>query len=190
MGQSNISSNLKDRIARVMGEKQQVLRKIENIERLVAELPATREHLAHLDKVIDGIDVVLTDLDPTWSRETVIPIKPNGFRSPIPFGEGRRVALEVLQSATQKMTTREITEAVLEQQGLFDLDQKRRIKPSFKSVSPRQTESLTARTAVVPWSTGSRLSCAHELRSQSPRTRRNRAFVGCSNAKPAGSNRA
>jgi len=123
MGQSNISSNLKDRIARVMGEKQQVLQKIERIETLVAELPATREHLAHLDKVIDGIDVVLTDLDPTWSRESVIPIKPNGFRSPIPFGAGRRVALEVLQSATQKMTTREITEAVLERQGLFDLDQ-------------------------------------------------------------------
>lgn len=122
MGQSNISSNLKDRIARIMGERQRITHKIERIEKLVEELPATREHLAHLDKVIDGIDVVLTDLDPTWSREEVIPIKPNGFRSPIPFGEGRRVALEVLQSANKKMTTREITEAVLDAQGLFDLD--------------------------------------------------------------------
>ena len=123
MGQSNISSNLKDRIARVMGERQQVARKIERIEALVQELPAAKDQLAHLDKVIDGIEVVLTDLDPTWSRETVIPIKPNGFRSPIPFGDGRRVALDVLQSATRKLTTREITEAVLDQQGLFDLDQ-------------------------------------------------------------------
>jgi hypothetical protein len=122
MGQSNISSNLKDRIARVMGEKQQVLHKIEHIEKLVEELPSMKEHLAHLDKVINSIEVVLTDIDPTWSRETVIPIKPNGFRSPIPFGEGRRIALEVLKRATKKMTTREITEAVLEDQGLFDLD--------------------------------------------------------------------
>ncbi|MFL6758569.1 hypothetical protein [Sphingomonas sp.] len=123
MGQSNISSNLKDRIARVMGERQQVIRKIERIDAMVQELPATKEHLAHLDKVIDGIDVVLTDLDPTWNRETVIPIKPNGHRSPIAFGDGRRVALDVLKAATKKMTTREITDAVLDEQGLFDLDQ-------------------------------------------------------------------
>ena len=122
MGQSNISSNLKDRIARVMGERQQVIAKIERIEKLVEELPEAKAQLAHLDKVIAGIEIVLTDLDPTWSPEGVIPIKPNGFRSPIPFGEGRRVALQVLQSATTKLTTREITEAVLEQQGLFELD--------------------------------------------------------------------
>jgi hypothetical protein len=32
------------------------------------------------------------------------------------------VALEVLKAATKKMTTREITEALLEEQGIFDLD--------------------------------------------------------------------
>lgn len=122
MGQSNISANLKDRIARVMGARQQVIAKIERIEKLVEELPETKAQLAHFDKVIAGIEVVLTDLDPTWSRQGVIPIKPQGFRSPIPFGEGRRVALQILQAATKKLTTREITEAVLEQQGLFDLD--------------------------------------------------------------------
>jgi hypothetical protein len=41
MGQSNISWNLKDRIARVMGERQQVVREIERIETLVQELPDT-----------------------------------------------------------------------------------------------------------------------------------------------------
>lgn len=122
MGQSNISSNLKDRIARKMGQREQVARKLERMEKLIEELPQTREKLADLDKVIDAIDVVLTDIDPTWSRETVIPIKPFGHRSPIAFGEGRRIALEVLQSATKKMTTREITESVLEEQGIFDLD--------------------------------------------------------------------
>jgi hypothetical protein len=55
--------------------------------------------------------VVLTDIDPTWSRESVVPIKPFGFRGPI--GEGRRIALEVLKVATKKMTSREITVAVL-----------------------------------------------------------------------------
>lgn len=35
-----------------MGEKQQVLRTIEHIEKLVEELPTTREHLGHLDKFI------------------------------------------------------------------------------------------------------------------------------------------
>jgi hypothetical protein len=57
--------------------------------------------------------VVLTDIDPTWSRESVVPIKPFGFRGPIDFGEGRRIALEVLKVATKKMTSREITVAVL-----------------------------------------------------------------------------
>jgi hypothetical protein len=122
MGQSNISANLKDRIARVMGAREQAIAKIERIEKLVEELPETKAQLAHFDKVIAGIEVVLTDLDPTWTRDTVIPIKPQGFRSPIPFGEGRRVALQVLQAATRKLTTREITEAVLEEQGLFELD--------------------------------------------------------------------
>ena len=46
-----------------------------------------------MDKVIDGIDVLLTDVDPTWSRKSVA----FGFHSPIDFGEGRRIALEVLK---------------------------------------------------------------------------------------------
>src|SRR5947209_6786563 len=106
MGQGNISANLKDRIARMMGARQQVIAKIERIEKLVEELPETKAQLAHVDKVIAGIEVVLTDLDPTWSRASVIPIKPQGFRSPIPFGEGRRVALQVLQAATAAKPTR------------------------------------------------------------------------------------
>lgn len=123
MGRSNISHNLKDRIARLMGEREQITDKLDRIAKLVEELPAIRAQAAHLDKVIDSIEVVLTDIDPTWNRASVVPIKPFGFRSPIDFGDGRRIALEVLQSATKKMTTREITDAVLAREAIFDLDE-------------------------------------------------------------------
>lgn len=122
MGRSNISHNLKDRIARMMGERDSVTTKIERIEKLAEELPSIRAEAARLDKLIDSMEVVLADIDPTWSRESVIPVKPFGFRSPIDFGEGRRIALEVLKDATKKMTSREITDAVLEREGIYDLD--------------------------------------------------------------------
>ena len=106
----------------MMGEREAITAKMERIEKLAEELPAIRAEAARLDKVVESIAVVLADIDPTWSRETVIPIKPFGFRSPIAFGDGRRIALEVLKDATKKMTSREITEAVLEREGIFDLD--------------------------------------------------------------------
>jgi|GEM_PF-5301754 hypothetical protein len=137
MGRRNISYNLKDRIARVMGERETVTAKIERIEALVEELPAIRARADHLAKLIDSIEILLTDIDPTWSRDEVIPIKPYGFRSPIPFGEGRRLALEVLKSATKKMTSREITDALLHREAVFDLD-----VPTWERVRTNVDEAL------------------------------------------------
>lgn len=122
MGRSNVTENLERDLSYHLGEREQVVARINRIQQLFESLPELRERLVKLDSLIAAGEMLLKDRDSDWTPERIRPIQKFKCRSPLEYGSGVRKALEVLKDATEPLTTREITDEVLAREGIFDLD--------------------------------------------------------------------
>src|SRR6478672_7112250 len=100
MGLSNVTQNIETQVARYLGEREQKIMQIERVERLVSELPSLRERVAKLGELITASELIMQERDPEWSVENIKAIRTYEHSSPIPFGDGSKMMLEILRTAT------------------------------------------------------------------------------------------
>lgn len=107
-------------MAAFMGELAAKTEEVERIEKLVESLPAKRDRLWELKTLMEATEALLQSIKPGWQCDTIDPVRPHVHQIPIKVGEASRKGLEVLRTATEPMTTREIGDEVLRREGIED----------------------------------------------------------------------
>lgn len=121
-------SNLEKEAAQYIGERQEKALRVERIKKLVADLPALEERIETLNNLIGAAELLLKERNPDWSPAQVKPVRRNEWKSPIPPGDGSRMALDILRTATKPLTTRQIAEEMLARVGDVNPDRATREK--------------------------------------------------------------
>jgi hypothetical protein len=63
---------------------------------------------------------LIKSIKPGWQKDSIDPVRPFVHQIPIKLGEASPKALDVLRTATRRMTTREIADEVLRRDGIDD----------------------------------------------------------------------
>ena len=120
MGKTNLLYGLENKIGKLMGELAAKKDEIERIEQLAEQLPAMRERLWELETLIEATETLIKSDHPNWTRDTIDPVRPFVHQIPVRLGNASRVAMDVLRTASDKMTVREIAREVLRREGHED----------------------------------------------------------------------
>jgi hypothetical protein len=124
MGTTNLRASLEKRYASLAGSLVEVRANIARIEREAGTLPDLNAETERLTALVDSAALLLEDVDPTFRRDHVRPVKPWTHGLPVPFGTCGRRGMAVLREAGEAMTTRQIATEVLRRTGVEAPDQK------------------------------------------------------------------
>lgn len=147
MGTTNLRASLRKRYAHLVGQRDDLIIKIERTKRDIAKLSEMEAELPKLDGLIDAAKALIRDNDPDWSPDHTPAIKPWTHHIPVPFGQCGRRGLNVLRDAQRPMTVRQVAKEVLSDCGVDEPepDVLRRvqnaIETSFRHYRGRTTES-------------------------------------------------
>ena len=120
MGKTNLLHGLESKIGKLMGELAAKRDEVERVEKQAEQLPTMRERLWELEMLIEAIETLIRSDHPDWQRDTINPVRPNVHQIPIKLGNASRIAMDVLRTATEPLTVREIAREVLRREGLDD----------------------------------------------------------------------
>jgi len=122
MGRSNRLAALESKIEYLMGEQQLKLADVAKAEKLVQQLPAMRERLSEIETLINACEIVIKSDHPEWTRDHLTPVIAFVHKIPVRLGRASKHALDILRLAEEPMGVREIAVAVLEREGITDID--------------------------------------------------------------------
>lgn len=120
MGRSNLIHGLERKLGHLLGELVAKREEVERAEKIVESLPALRDRLWEIQTLIEATEAIIKSIKPGWKRDGIDPIRPFVHQIPVKLGEASRKALDVLRTATHRMTTREIADEVLNREGIHD----------------------------------------------------------------------
>lgn len=124
MGRSNYRHALETKFAALTGELREVYANIERIRREHEKLRDLEAGVPKLQALIESVSMLLTENNPDWKPEQIVPVRPWTHTLPVPFGSCGRRGMEVLRQASEPMTTRQIAMEVLRQSGNDQADSK------------------------------------------------------------------
>lgn len=133
MGTSNGRAHLERRISNYLAELEERRKAAKRAADAAAELPDIKVRITRLEALVQAVELLLREDDPTWNCSRAKPMKKHSFKSPFPIGEAGRMALEVLRGADAPMTAREITRIMLDRVGVTNYE---------RTLLDKQTNSL------------------------------------------------
>lgn len=122
MGISNRTASLERKITHLLGERKTKAAHIAKTERLYDELPALRERVSRIDELVFYCEEIIKDDHPEWTPDHLEAARAFVHKIPIKFGSATKLALDVLRTAEEPMTIREIATEVLRREGHGDAD--------------------------------------------------------------------
>lgn len=135
MGITNGRAHLERRISNYLAELEERRKAAKRAADAAAELPDIKVRITRLEALVQAVELLLREDDPTWNCSRAKPMRKHSFKSPFPIGEAGRMALEVLRGADAPMTVRDIVRLMLERVGLIDYD---------RALLDKQTNSISA----------------------------------------------
>lgn len=135
MGISNGRAHLERRISNYLAELEERRLAAKRATEAASQLPDIKVRITHLEALVQAVELLLREDDPTWNCSRAKPMRKHSFKSPFPIGEAGRMALEVLRGADAPMTAREIVRVMLDRIGIVDYE---------RPLLDKQTNSLNA----------------------------------------------
>ncbi|MDY7525303.1 hypothetical protein [Sphingomonas sp. 10B4] len=105
---------------------------IARIESLFESLAALRGREEHLRHVLECADVVMKEINPSWTMDDLKPVQKHVRKAPGRSGEIARLTLDILREA-QPLTAREIAVRAIKRLGQEDAD-KETVERVYKAV--------------------------------------------------------
>lgn len=126
MGHTNLLHGLRTKYASLTGEAETLDARITQIKLEYTQLAEMEGNLKRLRDSAKKVASVIRLFDAEFREESVAPVKPYSRRLPIKTGDTSKTALDILRTAAEPMTAREIALEVLERHGITDADSKLR----------------------------------------------------------------
>ena len=120
MGISNGRAHLEHRISTYLSELNDCRKSAKKAERAASDLPNLTIRITRLEELVRAVELLLREDDPSWNCSRAKPRRKHSFVSPFPIGEAGPMALDVLRTATEPMTARDIVRTMLQQVGVTD----------------------------------------------------------------------
>ena len=120
MGTTNLKASLQAKMGHWKSELLSKEKEVAQILSLFEGLPALNARVERLKKVMDAGGVIMSEIDPAWSAESIKPRKPNVHKSPVRMGNCASYTLDILRDASDSMSAREIAKIVLDREGIAE----------------------------------------------------------------------
>lgn len=122
MAKTNRLSANERKLALLIGEQRSLVEKIEQAERIIADLDNMKQRIAMIDEEIElGVRWIKLD-HPDWTGDHLRPKVPHVHNSPIRFGNGSKLALAIVRESYTPLTVREIVIEAARREGHTQLD--------------------------------------------------------------------
>ena len=128
MGQTNLLSGLKTKYAALTGEAAFLDAQITKITADYSRLGELEARVAALNEGIGHVTAVIRMIEKTWDEASVKPVKPHTRNLPMKPGTCASTTLEIMRTAVEPMTARDVALEVLERNGIVNPDVKLRLR--------------------------------------------------------------
>lgn len=123
MGTTNLQHALDRKLSRLKGECDATRNRITQTEEQMAAIPEMRAKVAELELLIEHAAALMQHLQPSWSADDNRSIQPFVKQIPTKLGTCSRKAMDILRSASEPTSARELAMEILRREGIFDASQ-------------------------------------------------------------------
>jgi hypothetical protein len=117
MAPSNLKIGLQRRYARWLGESLQLTKDIKDIEEAAASLEEKKQRLTRIADLTRATETLMSELDPDWKPEDVLPQKTNKQVLPFEHGAVTSMAFDILRELSEPISTLELSKLTLARLG-------------------------------------------------------------------------
>ena len=117
MGISNRLTSLENKVKLLLGEREKKTEKVAQIERSTRTLPVLQARIEAIGEDIAAVERVIRIDHPNWKRDHLTPARPFEHKIPVKLGNATRLAMDILRTASEPLTGREIAIEVLRRSG-------------------------------------------------------------------------
>jgi hypothetical protein len=117
MAITNYQIGLQRKYARWLGERIELQKEIKAIEEAAESLDAKKQRLAHIDKLTEATEIVLSELDPDWDPRSVQPQMTNRQVLPWEHGATTTTAYDIIRELGEPISTLELSKLTIAKLG-------------------------------------------------------------------------
>ena len=120
MGTTNLQHALNRKLSRLKGERDATRSLITRTEEQMASLPEMRAKVTDLELLIEHASALMLHLQPSWRAGDNRSIQPFVKLIPTKLGTCSRKAMDILRSASEPTSARELAMEILRREGISD----------------------------------------------------------------------